>query len=68
MLRIIRIGTFINSLNIHRDLKAVLKMMKLTFYMVLWIHVKACILNQVTDKNWVPPLDFIDVSQSDIRS
>lgn len=75
-MRIIRIGNFITSLNIPRDSKAVLNLIKLTFYLFLWIHVNACMMNLITSINisnmdniskltrWYPPFDYIDIKSS----
>ena len=43
MTRVMRLGSFISRLNIPLDIKSLLKLVKMTFYLVLWIHSSACI-------------------------
>ena len=43
MIRVRRLSTYLDGLNLAKDIKAFLSILKLTFYLVLWLHIQACI-------------------------
>jgi CRP-like cAMP-binding protein len=59
--RVLRLSKVIQSLNIRQDIKAYLKLLKLVFYLTIYIHFIACIFYYVVDleKKWLPGLDFM---------
>ena len=59
--RVMRLSKVIQSLNIRQDIKAYLKVLKLVFYLYIYIHFIACIFYYIVDvdKEWIPGLDFI---------
>lgn len=61
MQRIRRINKIIGNLNTTQETKAFLKVAKMVFLLILYIHILACILWLVLsrDKVWIPEADFI---------
>jgi CRP-like cAMP-binding protein len=59
--RVMRLSKVIQSLNIRQDIKAYLKLLKLVFYLIIYIHFIACIFYYIVQqqKQWIPGLDFI---------
>lgn len=59
--RLSRISTIISRLNVNEQLKAIIKIGQLTFYLYLVIHVLGCIWFYIVrqNKEWLPPYDFI---------
>eukprot|EP00356_Strombidium_inclinatum_P001853 CAMPEP_0170511220 /NCGR_PEP_ID=MMETSP0208-20121228/66186_1 /TAXON_ID=197538 /ORGANISM="Strombidium inclinatum, Strain S3" /LENGTH=142 /DNA_ID=CAMNT_0010794743 /DNA_START=817 /DNA_END=1242 /DNA_ORIENTATION=- len=43
MARVRRLNSYIKKLNLPENLKAVFLFVRLTFYLVLWIHIQGCI-------------------------
>ncbi|PCI27195.1 hypothetical protein COB52_05175 [Candidatus Kaiserbacteria bacterium] len=45
------------------DYKAALKVLQLIFFLVLYIHIQACLFFYVVliDEEWIPPVDFINL-------
>lgn len=43
IIRVRRVGVYISKLTLPKDVKAFINMVKLAFYMVLWLHMSACI-------------------------
>ena len=68
MIRVFRMGGMINRLNIHEKIKASLNLIKLVFYILLFLHVTACCLfiachdafEQKSDVLWYAPLHYIN--------
>lgn len=58
--RVLRLSKVIQSLNIRQDIKAYLKLVKLVFYLTIYIHFITCIFYYVVDweKEWLPGFDF----------
>ena len=57
LIRILRLGRLINYLNESDDFKLQLRLVKLCFMLILYIHITACIWFFVcvaTDMKWVP--------------
>lgn len=61
--RLGRISTIIARLNVNEQIKALIKMGQLTFYLYLVIHITGCIWFWVVRqrKEWLPPFDFINL-------
>jgi hypothetical protein len=67
IIRVFRIGKVIADLNYTQETKAVLKVGKMVFYLILYIHVLACFLwitFSATDgeATWIPQVDYIYAS------
>lgn len=61
LVRIARLTSIINKLSIREDIKALIKVGQLVFYLFLFLHTLACFWWFIVaiEKIWVPPLDFI---------
>ena len=48
-------------LNVKQDVKASIKLVKLIFFLLMYVHVVACIWFYIINakKKWIPPLDYI---------
>mmetsp|Transcript_33777 Transcript_33777/g.38926 ORF Transcript_33777/g.38926 Transcript_33777/m.38926 type:complete len:145 (-) Transcript_33777:1719-2153(-) len=60
IVRVTRITRIINFMSIKDDMKMVLKLLKLVFFLVLYIHFSACfwwalVKNELT---WIPQMDY----------
>ena len=76
MNRVMRLGGIIQRLNINKEFKAILNLLKLIFYLCLWLHVNACIwfvtinikkddfLDDGNPAKWYPPLDWANFADS----
>lgn len=62
LVRISRLGRIIERLNVTQDMKNALKLFKLIFVIIIYIHGLACLWFVIVQLNseWVPPLDFVD--------
>lgn len=62
LVRVTRLGRIIARLNVKQDMKNGLKLFQLIFFIVMYIHCLACcwFLIANSDKNWIPPLDYVD--------
>lgn len=58
--RVLRLSKVIQNLNIRQDIKAYLKVLKLIFYLFMYIHIIACIFHYVISakKVWVRGTDY----------
>ena len=57
LIRILRLGRLINYLNESDDFKLQLRLFKLCFILILYIHITACVwffMCVATDKKWIP--------------
>ena len=61
LIRVRRLGTFINRLNLTKDMKAYLNFLKLSFYLSVWLHIHACVWYMVVSKNG--EFDYEEVKQ-----
>lgn len=78
LLRIVRLGTLIARLNFHEETKALLNLMKLTFFLCLLVHFSSCFWFLICKANkdmidedgrrlvWYPPTDFVNYQESDL--
>lgn len=59
--RILRLGRIIRFTRARDDIKATLKLMQLTLYLIMWVHLTGCIwfLMIRGDEEWVPVPDFV---------
>ena len=76
LVRVFRLSDIISKLNIPKDVKAIITIMKLTFYLFLLIHMLACAWynvcslhqNEVDEfgvaQKWYPPLDWVNYKES----
>lgn len=57
LIRVLRLGRMITYLNETDDVKLSLRLFKLCFFLILYIHVIACVWFYVCniDKDWLPP-------------
>ena len=48
-------------LNLKQDIKASIKLIKLIFFLLMYVHFIACIWYYLisVNKEWIPPLDFV---------
>ena len=61
LIRILRLSRLIAFLNLKQDLKMQLKLGKLMFFLILYIHFQGCIWYFIVSQNktWIPPLDYL---------
>jgi len=76
MSRVFRLSAFITKMNIPEANKAILNLVKLTFYLFIWFHAMACgwyyVCIQHKDKendkgillHWYPPIDWLNYVDS----
>ena len=50
IIRVRRVGIYISILTLPKDAKAFINMIKLAFYMLLWLHISACIWYFMTSR------------------
>lgn len=64
VVRVTRLNRIINLMNVKDDLKMTFKLMKLVFFLVLYIHFAACIwwYNIKETEDWIPQMDFFNLS------
>jgi hypothetical protein len=62
LIRILRLSKIIRNLSVSEELKALFKILQLTLYLFLYIHLVGCLWFYFVDwsDKWIPPLDFID--------
>ena len=57
LFRILRLGRLINYLNSSDDFKMVLKLIKMFFFLVLYIHILGCMwffFSKISGQQWIP--------------
>jgi hypothetical protein len=61
LVRVTRLSKIIQHLDVKKKFKTKLKVIQLLFYLVLYIHLQACIwfILVKVEKNWVPTMDYI---------
>ena len=76
MIRIRRVGIFVRNLNVRINIKALFNLLKLGLYLILALHISACLwfnLTQLskgieddhdTANHWIPPYDFLNFKES----
>jgi len=62
LVRVSRLGRIIERMNVTQDMKNALKLFKLIFVIIIYIHVVACLWYVVVsvDEDWMPPLDYVN--------
>lgn len=60
LVRVLRLGRLIAHMNIKNELKTSLKLIKLVFFIIIIIHLMACIWYYIVKQNqtWIPPLNY----------
>ena len=66
LIRVIRLNRIIRDMNAQSDVKVVLKLFKLTFFLFLYVHIQSCLWYGIIkqDKLWFPPMNRIYEWQS----
>jgi heme/copper-type cytochrome/quinol oxidase subunit 4 len=61
LIRVLRLNRIIMYLNLKQDIKASIKLVKLIFFLLMYVHFIACIWFYIVNvkKEWIPPLDYI---------
>lgn len=61
LIRVLRLNRIIMYLNLKQDIKASIKLIKLIFFLLMYVHFIACIWFYIinTKKEWIPPLDYL---------
>ena len=64
LIRITRLNRLIQFLNAKADVKLILKLIKLIFYLSIYFHFLACLWFYIVNqkKQWIPPLDYIYIT------
>lgn len=59
--RVLRLSRLITFMNLKDDIKMSLKLVKLVFFLVLYIHFIGCMWFFIAkqDQQWIPPLDYV---------
>jgi hypothetical protein len=59
--RVLRLGRIITYLNLKDDIKMSLKLAKLFFFLIIYLHCFGCVwfFFVKQDKKWIPPLDYV---------
>ena len=62
LVRISRLGRIIERMNVTQDMKNALKLFKLIFMIIIYIHCLACLWYVVVmlKEEWKPPLDYVN--------
>ena len=63
LIRVLRLNKLITFMRSNEQVKATLKLFKLVFFLVLYLHCFGCIWWLITSKDasWVPPWNFNDI-------
>ena len=61
VIRVFRLNKLITKLNVSEDRKMTMKLAKLIFFIILYIHCVGCSWWYLVDVDqiWIPPLDFM---------
>ena len=61
LIRILRLSRLIQFLNVKREVKVQFNLIKLVFFLIMYIHFQGCIWYFVVVQNkvWIPPLDYV---------
>lgn len=61
LVRILRLGRLVAHLDIKNELKTSIKLVKLIFFVCMFIHLLACVWFWIVkqDDKWIPPLDYL---------
>ena len=63
LVRILRLSRLIAYMNLNNEIKMSLKLIKLLFFLILYLHCLGCLWFFIVKQNkiWIPPLDYIDL-------
>ena len=61
LVRVFRLSRIITFLNFKNDVKIQMKLVKLIFFLVTYLHCFACVWFWIanSDQTWIPPLDYV---------
>ena len=61
LIRVLRLNRIIMYLNLKQDIKASIKLIKLVFFLLMYVHFIACVWYYLINvkKEWIPPLDYL---------
>ena len=64
LVRVLRLSRLITHLNLKNEVKISLRLIKLVFFVVLYLHCIGCIWFYIVDRNrdWIPPLDYVYIT------
>lgn len=63
LVRVLRLSRIIMYMNLRDDIKMSLKLVKLIFFIIMYLHCQGCAWQLVVkgDEEWIPPLDWVFV-------
>jgi len=63
LIRVLRLGRIISYMRVVSSVKTTLRLGKLVFFLVLYIHCLGCAWFMIAnvDQKWIPPLDYVFV-------
>ena len=61
LIRVLRLSRLIVYLNLKDDIQMSLKLVKLIFFLIMYLHCWACMWYYLVqdDEEWIPPLDYV---------
>ena len=61
LVRLLRLTRIIRNMNVRRDSKTMLKLAKLIFFLIMYVHCTSCLWYFIVKRDglWMPPLDYI---------
>jgi len=61
LIRVVRLNRIIRDMNAQSHIKVVLKLVKLTFFLLLYVHIQSCVWYGLvsSEKLWMPPMNTI---------
>lgn len=61
LVRVLRLNKIISILKVANEVKLSLKLMKLIFFLLMYLHCLSCLFYFIVDTNhrWMPPLDYV---------
>lgn len=64
LIRIARLSRIITYMNVKEDFKLTLKLTKLIFFLIMYLHLLGCAWYFLIkhDEEWIPPLDYVYVT------
>lgn len=80
MVRVLRISGILQRLNIKKEIKARIILVKFVFFLIFWFHLQTCLWWYTIEQNrfrvdydgmplkWYPPYDWINFSDSELLS
>lgn len=62
LIRVLRLNRIIMYLNVKQDIKASIKLIKLVFFLLMYVHFVGCLWYSVVNvtRYWIPPADYVD--------